>query len=216
MKILPIIPSVYNFDPALIRDQLSDIILSKYINAVHFDNWNDLENYRDLMEKYNIVADIHLLGDNPLNDLAIIIRMKLSCPLRVSMHVESGQDRQQFCKIAKDCGISPGLAFKLKTQVNNDPNFYLGFDYVHLVCNDETAGAPSFQNIVFDKIKCLLDFLPKNLSITIDSGVKEENINSSVQAGVDNMVMGSAIFKSANPLETIVRFNKIVNGNYKI
>lgn len=215
MKILPIIPSVYNFDSTLIKNTLNSIILSENINAVHFDDYDDLGKYKDLLEKYNIIADIHLLGNDPLSELAIIIKMELNFPLRVSIHIESGQNREKFCRIAKDNNISPGLAFKLKTPIIKNPDFYSDFDYIHIICNDEVSGIPLFQDEALDKIKFLRNFLPKDFFITIDAGVKKENVGPSVQAGANNIVMGSAIFKSINPLDTVIELNEIVRKNVK-
>jgi ribulose-phosphate 3-epimerase len=215
MKILPIIPSVYNFDSTSIKDTLNSIILSGNINAVHFDNCDDLSKYKDLFEKYNIIADIHLLGNDPLGELMTIVKMKLNLSLRVSIHIESGQDREKFCRIAKNNNISPGLAFKLKTPIIKNPDFYPDFDYIHIICNDEVSGIPLFQHETLDKIKSLRDFLPKDFSITIDAGVKKENVGPSVQAGVNNIVMGSAIFKSINPLDAVIELNEIVRKNIK-
>lgn len=101
MKILPIIPSIFNFDYELIKKPLQDIIESKMINAIHFDIISDLDKYWDIMQKYNLIADIHLLGSDPIKDLNKLILAKPSFLLRASMHVECGQDKKEFYDLAK-------------------------------------------------------------------------------------------------------------------
>jgi len=207
-----IIPSVYSFEFGSIRESLEDILKSKEVDKVHFDGLSDLSAFKDLMWKYMAIADIHLLSNTPLEELNLLIKMNLPFPIRVSMHVESTEDIKMFSKIAKDNKMSPGIAIKLKTPVPADINFYDGFDYVHLICNDNVSGLKSFQDDIFKKIEVLYKLLGDKCSITLDSGVKEEHIKPALEKGVSNLVMGSEIFKSENPFETVAKFSKLANS----
>lgn len=211
MQKKPIIPSVYNFEFDLIKNSLEDILRSKEVGMVHFDGLNDLSTFKNLIGRYAVTADVHLLNDIPLAELNSLLRMNLPFPIRVSMHVESNGDKREFSKIAKENNISPGLAIKLKTPISSDASFYEGFDYIHLICNDDANGLNFFQKDVYKKIKSLRELLKNRCTITLDAGVKEEHIELAIENGASNLVMGSAIFKNENPLETIMKFNRLAN-----
>jgi len=212
MRLKPIIPSVFNFDPQLIKGELGKMLVASEVTMVHFDNLVDLDNFKELLEKHHSIADIHITGNNPIEELSRVIKMNVSFPLRVLMHIESEADIQDFISLAKNNKISPGLAIKLKTPVP-DIQKYQDFDYFSLICNDENLEIKTFQDEVFEKIENLHNQLKdKKNTITLDCGVKEEHILPSLEKGVANLVMGSAIFKSANPLETVMKFNSIANS----
>ena len=208
---MPIIPSVFNFSPESTISQLEHMLAGLQIDAVHFDEIDDLPKYYELLQKYHATADIHLLGNQPMEDLKKIINMKLAVPARVSVHVECCTDRAEFCVLASNNNITPGLAFRLPTPISADPAFYEGFKYVHLLCIDENSGILGFDETVYSKARKLRDILDDTFTVTIDAGVKEQHVHPASLSGISNMVMGSAIFKIHDPLSVVVSLNKALN-----
>ncbi len=212
MKLKPIIPSVYGLDFHSYMRQIIDIIKSNQISLIHFDGINDLELFTNVMIKYGCSADIHLISDTPLFDLQKILDINLPDFSRVSMHIETRAKHTEFITLSKSKNISPGLALKLGTSIPLDIDYLKQFSYFHFICNDDENGLVAFQNQVFKKIDQLIALLGKDVSITIDSGVKTEHVGPAIGKNVSNIVMGSAIFNSENPLEVLKTLNKIA-GN---
>jgi pentose-5-phosphate-3-epimerase len=206
----PIIPSIHGISISKINEPLIRMLESGESRIIHFDGIDDLQDYIEIMDRFQVTADIHLLSDTPLIDLKTIIDMHLHFPLRVSMHDETGTNGKQFCVIAKENQILPGIAYKLNTQI--DPQKNNEFDYFHLVCTDEASSMLNFDDKIFVKVKAIHCCWGNSKLISLDSGVKEAQIKKSIENGVNNLVMGSAIFSSENPFETLIRLNKIALG----
>lgn len=212
MKPKIIIPSIFNFDLKIITKDIEKILSNKEANMIHFDGLSGLAELEILMGKYNSIADVHSLTETPLEDLKKIIKMNMNLSIRVSMHLETETDIYEFIDTARQNKISPGLAIKLSTPITQKFESYSGFDYFHLICNDELSNLNTFQYSVLDKVIALRAIIP-NAKITLDCGVKEEHIIPSIKIGVNNLIIGSAIFKSTDPFDTIKKFNQIIYQN---
>jgi ribulose-phosphate 3-epimerase len=222
MILKPIIPSPYNFDLSLLADSLRVICEEGNVSAIHFDVFDidfsskdydglkDLITLKDLMQSYRMAADIHLVVADPITYLKKIIDMNLSIPIRVAAHIETNVNLDELAAIARKHGISPGLAINLKTSVPLNFESYKNFDFCHLVCNDEETGLIALQEEVFDKVRDLRQIISDQLSITLDCGVKEHHLSVGKSAGANNYIMGSAIFKTESPAETVKKFNSIL------
>ena len=67
-------------------------------------------------------------------------------------------------------------------------------------------GGQKFIPEVLDKVveaRKILKDLGRDIDIEIDGGINEENAKMVIDAGVNVIVAGSAVFKSSNPTETI-------------
>ncbi|KKR60779.1 MAG: Ribulose-phosphate 3-epimerase [Parcubacteria group bacterium GW2011_GWA2_40_37] len=212
MKPKIIIPSIFNFDLKIITKDIEKILSNKEAKMIHFDGLSGLAELKILMAKYKSTADVHSLTDRPLEDLKKIIKMNTDLSIRISMHLETETDIHEFIDMARQNKISPGLAIKLSTPITQKFKLYSGFDYFHLICNDELSNLNTFQYSVLDKVIALRAIIP-NAKITLDCGIKEEHIIPSIETGVNNLIMGSAIFKSADPFDTIKKFNQIIYQN---
>ena len=74
-------------------------------------------------------------------------------------------------------------------------------------------GGQTFIPNALDKIRKLRQMInerERNILIEIDGGVKENNIKSISDAGVDVFVAGSAIFNSPDYKKTIDRFRELI------
>jgi len=61
-----------------------------------------------------------------------------------------------------------------------------------------------------DRIKAVNQKYP-NLKISIDGGVSLENAPILIGAGANTLIVGSAIFESDNPIDSVQKFNRIAN-----
>ena len=209
MRLQPIIPSILGVDKESTYFNLPLILKSGVINAIHIDAYSDgietsyfnsIANLKELAEilgAYGAAADIHLLSDLPMDmdEVRRIVNMKLSIPMRISIHVGKGVALQEFTKICREAGISPGLAIKLKTPTPLARETVDEFEYMHFICNNENDGLNSFQMSVLEKVASFHAIFPEK-QVLMDCGIKAEHIESCIRQGATNLIMGSAIFKN--------------------
>ena len=169
------------------------------------------------LEKINsaINLEAHLMVDKPEN----IIDAWLNSPVRrILLHYESTDAetiKKLLGKIA-DSGKSSGIALKLETPlwvVDFLSETLLATRYsltsIQLMSISEIGyhGRP-FEEKVLDRIKTLREKYP-NVTISVDGGVNLENARKILSAGADNLLVGTAIFKSGNIKKTIEEFKNI-------
>ena len=145
---------------------------------------------------------------------------------RIIIHIESTLDikevlqklNQQYSSVRNTLvGVDFGVAINIST--NNQVLYDLLdivdekgmglIDFVQFMGIDRIGfqGHP-LDNRVFDKIKNLRNKYPA-MVISVDGGVTEENASELVQAGVNRLVSGSAIFGSDNPMQTLEYFKSL-------
>ncbi|HLA25790.1 MAG TPA: hypothetical protein VJ028_01360, partial [Patescibacteria group bacterium] len=113
-----------------------------------------------------------------------------------------------------DSGKSSGIALKLETPlwvVDFLSETLLATRYsltsIQLMSISEIGyhGHP-FEEKVLERIKTLREKYP-DVTISVDGGVSLDNAPKILSAGADNLLVGSAIFKSDDIRETLDKFN---------
>ncbi len=116
-----------------------------------------------------------------------------------TFHLEACPDPLEFAKKLKQYYPSVGISIKPKTPVAALTDDILKVVDLVLVMSVEPGfGGQSFMPIAFDKIKELKDrrdTLNSHFQIQIDGGVSDKNAKLLIEAGADNLVAGSYIFK---------------------
>ncbi len=103
--------------------------------------------------------------------------------------------------------IDIGLGVNLETPISQVLPNVSGCDFIHLMSIAELGeqGHP-FEEGIFDKIKELRLAYP-DVVISVDGGVNAENALRLIEAGVDRLVVGSAIFNTRDPLLALEDLN---------
>ena len=169
------------------------------------------------LEKIHTAINLeeHLMVANPEN----IIDKWLDSPIkRILLHYEL-TDYETIVSLLKkiaDSGKSAGIALKLETPlwvVDFLIDTLLATRYslhsIQLMAIAEIGyHGHLFEEKVLDRIKTLRE---KYLDVTmsVDGGVSLENASRILAAGADNLVVGSAIFKSDDVKEVIDQFKDI-------
>jgi len=103
-----------------------------------------------------------------------------------------------------------GIAISSRTDVEELSGFSENISFVQCM-GIERIG---FQGQDFDaKIIAKIEEIKKrypNKEVSVDGGVNRENIEDLLDAGVDRLVIGSAIIKSDNPIEEFEYFKSLV------
>jgi len=126
---------------------------------------------------------------------------------RIIIHAESNGIAEALGRL-KD-RVEIGLALNIETNINIIEPFKDAIKFVQCM-GIRNVG---FQGQIFDEaviakireVKCKYP----ELLISVDGGVSLENAKQLIDAGADRLVVGSAIFDSENPIETLMELKDI-------
>lgn len=181
----------------------------------HFDGVKDLWLHLDIMDghfvpnltfgtpivkmiskKTQTPLDAHFMVTNPE---FYIESMKDFGLANFTFHHEAAQDSLQMIEKAKQYFPSVGVSIRPKTPVSALSDDVLKALNLVLVMSVEPGfGGQSFIESTYDKIKELREResqLETNFMIQIDGGVSNVNSKALIEAGADNLVAGSYVFK---------------------
>lgn len=128
---------------------------------------------------------------------------------RILVHHESEGDISAILKKIKDAGSEAGIVLNLGSDLAVVDPYIDKIKLVQLMSIAEIGayGEP-FQDSVLESIRALRAKYP-DVTIQIDGGVNLENAKKILDAGANNLVVGSAIFKSGNIGESISKFKDL-------
>jgi len=184
-----------------------DVMDGVFVPPKTWDNPADLEN---ISTAINLEA--HLMIANPEN----IIDKWINSPVkRILLHHEStthAQIEKLIEKIQKS-GKEAGVALKLQTplfvldSLIQDSRFKIRAVQLMSISEIGYHGHP-FEEKVLERIKTLREKYP-DVTISVDGGVSLDNAPKILSAGADNLLVGSAIFKSDDIKKTLEKFKNI-------
>lgn len=147
--------------------------------------------------KTNLLLDVHLMVTNPQDRIAEF----LSIPVQhITFHAEAvtdPADRRDLIRAIRDGGATAGIALNPKTPLEAVSDVVADVDLVLLMSVEPGFGGQSFIASTIDKIRDLRRAHP-GLTIQVDGGVNAETARSCIDAGADNLVIGSALFRTGD------------------
>lgn len=145
----------------------------------------------------NLPLDAHLMVTNPEFHLD---EMKDFGLKNFTFHYEAVDKPVDLLKKIKDFGIYAGISIKPGTDVNVLTDEILKHsDLILLMSVEPGFGGQSFMPNSLDKAKVLVqkrEQLGLKFQIQIDGGINDETGKLAVEAGVNNLVAGSYVFKA--------------------
>lgn len=162
--------------------------------------------------------EIHLMVKNPVEFLKKnrkfipFTTVKIKGVSTVFTQLVEPEQMKVFFKLAKKLGYKTGIS------INTDQDNHLIDSY------SEEIDFAQFMSIVPGKqgnnfipgvLQKIIAFKKAHPSVTtqIDGGVDGTTLPQVLKTGVDNIVIGSAIFNSENPKEKYLEFSKTAHGS---
>ena len=215
----------YQIVPAILGENFNQV--SKKISQVegltdwvHLDvndgvfaegfTWNVPADLYDLEGQAKIA--VHLMIDRPEDTVG----EWLEVADRVIVHIEATDRLADIVGVFGDRALMLGVALRLETQIetvapflDNLPAGRHGVKNIHLMSIGEIGhhGEP-FDDAVLEKIKTLRAKAP-NVTISVDGGITLDNAKSLIDAGADELIIGSALWQSSDVAKTIKEFQKL-------
>lgn len=217
-----IIPAILeeNFDEVkrkikLLEDVASvvqvDIVDGTIVEGKTF---SDIQKLRNINSETDI--SVHFMVKNPLEFIKTSIFFNISNKTKIPTvstlvtQMIKSNDLDNFINFSEKHGYKIGLS------INSDEDFTVLEPYLerlHLIqfmgVVPGKQGNPLIPKVL-DKIKLFKNRFP-DIKTQIDGGVNETTLPRILETGVDNIVIGSAIFNSENPKEKFLEFSNIFN-----
>ena len=154
----------------------------------------------------DIDYEVHLMTESPSDEAGDWAKAGAT---RILLPIEAGSDA--VTDIIKEWGsvVEIGLVANMGTSVEVFESYLDKVETIQLMSIDVIGhqGEP-FDEKIIDKIKRLREIGYKH-KISIDGGINLENAEKLIKAGADRLIVGSAIWGSENPSETLKKFKNI-------
>jgi ribulose-phosphate 3-epimerase len=147
----------------------------------------------------NVPLDVHLMITNPDDYAEAFVRAGAAM---LSVHVEVLPHLHRSISLIKGLGAKAGVVLNPSTPVVSIEDVAADVDFVLVMSVNPGFGGQTFIPRSLHKvraIRALLDRAGNRAPIEIDGGVDLGNVAKVVEAGVEIIVAGSAIFTAADP-----------------
>lgn len=152
--------------------------------------------------------DIHLMIENPDNIIPAFAEAGANI---ITVHVEACTHLQRTVQLIRSFKVSPGVVLNPATPLSTLDYILDDIDMVLLMSVNPGFEGQSFIPSVLPKAKQLKNIIKSksnHIEIEIDGGVKPDNAKEIIEAGVDILIAGSAVFHSPDYKESISKIRE--------
>jgi len=160
-------------------------------------------------KRTRLPIDVHLMVENPR---AFVVPFHEAGADWISLHVEATAHLHKDVTMIRELGRKAGLALNPGTPLHTLREMLGELDYILLMTVNPGWGGQSFIPSCLDKIRHLKEWLGEekaDIPVEVDGGVKLDNMEALLRAGMDIVVAGSAIFEAPDPAMVIREMKRI-------
>jgi len=154
--------------------------------------------------------DIHLMVEDPFP----FLDTPSDKIIQVNTQVEAPIDLEKWLNKAQEKGYKAGLSLAPATPWERIEHLIPSIDFIQFLTVVPGKQGNPFQPRVLQNIRKFHQKYPKT-PIQADGGIKEANIEQVLNAGVNHVVIGSAIIMAKNPLEAYKNFERLLKEHAK-
>lgn len=164
------------------------------------------ENSQDLFELTGKAkVEVHLMVEQPEH----YVTDWLKVADRIIVHLESTDKLSLILKQFENLPIKVGVALLLETPLGQLEEYKGKVDLIQLMGIEKIGRyGEAFDERALERVKALRAKDP-GVTISVDGGINLENGKRLIEAGADNLVVGSEIWNSKNIKKTILEFQKL-------
>lgn len=161
--------------------------------------WNNPPDLKDYLESQSPSERVSVEIDLMVKDPELVIEEWVDAGVkRVVIHIESTDNVEKVIGLAKKSGVEVGLALNIDTPNETLDKFMEDIDFVQFMGISKIGfQGQSFDKKVLHKIKDLRNRYSDAI-LSVDGGVNIDTVPLLVEASVDRLVAGSAVYKADN------------------
>lgn len=206
-------PSILDSDLAHLADQIA-ILEQSGIDTVHVDVMDGrfvpnisigIPVVASVRKATSLLLDVHLMIQDPENYVEQFVDAGADV---VTVHPEATPHVHRALDRIRDAGALSGLALNPGTPLAHATELLPVLDLVLIMSINPGFGGQTFKPEALDRLRAMrraIDESDREVALEVDGGINSRTIGSVVDAGVDLIVSGSAIFKHNAGPETGVR-----------
>jgi ribulose-phosphate 3-epimerase len=150
--------------------------------------------------------EVHLMVKNPENYLRCYHNLGAE---KIIFHLEATDVPSKVIRKAKEIGIRVGIAINPQTPIHLVQDLLPEIDSILFLSVEPGSYGSKFIPSVLDKIQSFKT-INTSLHTGIDGGIKEENIAEIAKSGIDDICVGSGIFRADDPTVAFHRLSRMV------
>ncbi|MFC1742853.1 ribulose-phosphate 3-epimerase [Candidatus Riflebacteria bacterium] len=158
------------------------------------------------------IFDVHLMQNNPEAFIPGFVQAGADY---ITFHAEATNHLDRLVSLIHSSGKKAGISINPGTCISQIETILPMVDLVLIMTVNPGFGGQSFIPYCLEKIKKLASIRDANnykFLLSVDGGVKENNLKTVLQAGADILVMGSAIFGKKDITNTIKKILKQIKA----
>lgn len=166
---------------------------------------------KSIRKRTDMILDVHLMIEKPGDYIDAFCDAGADI---ITVHYEATPHIHRVIQAIKDRGVKAGIAINPGTPLNILEEMLPELDIVLIMSVNPGFGGQKFIKNSLEKIAYInqvCDKLDLDVLIEVDGGVKDFNVKDVVDAGVDLVVAGSAIFNDKPIKENVLNFEKALN-----
>ena len=208
-----IIPAILTEDPKALADMLhKSETFTDYVQVDIMDGrfvpsrsvtWQQVA-----AVKTRIDWEVHLMVEQPERQLEGFLKAGAK---RAIFHYEAANDPVRVITFARKLGLEVGVAVNPETPIEKIKNLTEQVDSVLFLSVHPGFYGAKFIPEVLNKVRALRQAQP-GLDISIDGGIKENNIAQVAKTGVNSICVGSAVFMQPDLGEAYRKLVALANG----
>jgi ribulose-phosphate 3-epimerase len=155
--------------------------------------------------------DVHLMVEEPRSFVPLFHEAGADW---ISIHVEATAHLHKDLAMIRELGRKAGVALNPATPIETLREVLTELDFVLVMSVNPGWGGQSFIPSCRDKISRLRDWIrgeKLSVPIEVDGGIKLDNVEDIIRAGMEIVVSGSAIFEAPDP-GGVIRTMKDIAG----
>ena len=176
-----------------------DVMDGVFVPNISF-GFSVIEHVNKIAEK---PLDVHLMIINPIRYIIPFVKAGASI---LTVHYEACENLRQTTQLIKEQGVKAGVSLSPHTPVNVLEDIITELDMVLLMSVNPGFGEQELIESTYEKIRelrILIDKFNPACLIEVDGGINYETGKKLFEAGANVLAVGSFVFKSVNPAETI-------------
>jgi ribulose-phosphate 3-epimerase len=167
---------------------------------------------KSLNGKTSLPYDVHLMIENPDQFVADFVTPQTEY---ITVHQEAVRHLNRSIQWIHSHGVKAGVSINPATPLSVLENILSDVELVLIMSVNPGFGGQKLIPDCLDKVKKLREWRKQKgyaFEIQMDGGITLENLDQVLEAGVDIVVAGSAIFHTQDIESTTRQFMKKLNG----